>query len=608
VPRPHDAGEASRAAPQARARALLLAALPYAAFALLAALSWNRWIEPYVDSGRELETPWRLRTGAALYRDVRFYHGPLAPYLAAAVDRLAGPSLPARIALSALVALASLEALRRVAGRLLTPGRASLAATLAVATCFFQRPGGCHLFPFSLDTAIAAGAIVWGMLAASGRQSSGGDRLAAAAFSAALLSRPEMGLAALAALAVERRNLRRLAVPAGLSLAAAGAVYAILSAGTPLPVLRREGWLAILGPPQTFRNIYASYAGLDRPALRLAELALAAIVLLLLAAWLAVAAAAASRLRRASGRRAVEAAAAAVLVAGAAVSLHPPDRLAPTLSLFPPLVRVVPPLLVAAAVARLAARILRRPPGTLLAPVPDALLYTAALFAVRLLLAAGYVGPYSAFLLPLPLIVAVAGLFRLADRGAPSIGARLPRLAAAALAVFVLLRAGDLGRIFRHGGWARVPTPAGTLWLTEPVASTTRDALQDLSARLSNGGTLVGFPEGGFFNYVLRLANPLPENQFFPGHLDAAAEAAVIARLAAKPPDALLYANVLAVGHGRDVVRFGQDYLPALDRAVRENFDIAAAYGPGAGPGARVGDPQFFVEIRVPKGRGAAAP
>jgi hypothetical protein len=118
----------------------------------------------------------------------------------------------------------------------------------------------------------------------------------------------------------------------------------------------------------------------------------------------------------------------------------------------------------------------------------------------------------------------------------------------------------------------------------------------------------VGFPEGGFFNYVLRLSNPLPENQFFPGHLDAAAEAAVLARLSAKPPDALLYANVLAVGHGRDVGRFGQDYLMALDRAVRDNFEVAAAYGPGAGPGARVGDPQFFVEIRVPRTESAASP
>ncbi len=288
-----------------------------------------------------------------------------------------------------------------------------------------------------------------------------------------------------------------------------------------------------------------------------------------------------------------------VLAILAAVVSSPPASLAPTLSLFPPLVRVVPPLLVAAAAARLFARLTGREPGRILAAVPDAILYTAALFALRLLLAAGYVGPYSAFLLPLPLLLAAVGLYRLADGAVPQLGARLPRLVTAALAVFVLLRFADLARIFRHDGWASVQTPAGSLWLTEPVASTTREALQDLAARMPAHGTLTGFPEAGFFNYTLGFSNPLPEDQFFPGHLDAAAEAAVIAQLARQPPNAIVYANVLAVGHR--AVGFGRDYLTDLDRYVRENFEPAAAYGPGAGPDPRVGDPQFFVEIRVPR-------
>jgi hypothetical protein len=388
-----------------------------------------------------------------------------------------------------------------------------------------------------------------------------------------------------------------LVLPALLPLAGAGLVYGALSAGTTFATLRREGWLAFVGPPQTFRNIYASYAGLDRPALRLAELALAAVVLLLLASLLAAASALAARSLR--GGPAIEIAAVAILAILAAVCLDPPADLAPTLSLFPPIVRVVPPVLVAAAAGRLFARLSGREPGRLLGAVPDALLYTAALFAARLLLAAGYVGPYSAFLLPLPLLLSTVGLYRLADRAAPALGSRLPRLITAALAIFVLLRCADLARIFRHDGWAKVQTAAGSLWLTEPVASTTSEALQDLAARMPARGTLTGFPEAGFFNYTLRLSNPLPEDQFFPGHLDASAEAAVIAQLTRRPPDAIVYANVLAVGHR--AVRFGRDYLTDLDRFVRENFEVAASYGPGAGSDPRVGDPQFFVEIRVPR-------
>jgi hypothetical protein len=581
----------------ATAREALAAAFPYVVFGLLALLSWNRWIEPYVDSGRELETPWRLSTGQRLYRDVRFYHGPLAPYLAAAIDRVTGPSLPAQIGLAAAIALANLETLRRLARRLLSPGRAALATALIVAVAFFQRPGGCHLFPFSFDTAIAAAAIALAMLHASGRQSAGGDRVAAACLLAALLSRPEMGLAAILALAFERRRARRLLVPAVLPLIAAAAVYAGISAGTPLATLRQEGWLAIIGPPQTFRDIYSSYAGLDRPALRLAELTLAAVVLLLVGSLLAAASAIAARTRRGGG--AFEAVTVAVLAALAAISLDPPEALAPTMSLFPPLVRVVPPLVLAAAVWRATLRVVGRRPASVLEEVPDALLVISGLLGARLLLAAGYVGPYSAFLLPLPLLIALVAVFRLADRAATAVGPRLPRLLSTALGVFLLCRAGDLARIYRHSGWARVGTPAGSLWLTEPVASTTREVLQDLSARIPAGGSLTGFPEAGFFTYVLRLSNPLPQDQFFPGHLDAAAEANAIARLSRQTPDAILYANVLAVGHR--AVRFGADYLPALDRAVRENFEVVASYGPGSGPQARIGDPQFFVEIRVPR-------
>ncbi len=583
--------------PPARTLEAALAALPYAVFLLLALLSWNRWIEPYVDAGRELETPWRLSRGEALYRDVRFYHGPLGPYLAAAVDRAAGPSIPARVALAAVVAVASLEGLRRLARRLFSPVRAPVSTALLVVVCFFQRPGGCHLFPFSLDTAIASAAIVWALAAASGRQSAAGDRAAAILLFAALTSRPEMGLAAIVALALERRSLRRLAVPALLPLLAAAAIYLALSTGTPLPILRREGWLAVVGPPETFRNIYAAYSGLDRPALRLAELALAAVLLLLVGALLAAAAAVAARAKTAGPW--VEAAAVGILASAALATLFPPSGFAETLSLFPPLVRVAPPFVALAGIARLGRRVLPRagagPAGT----IPDALLYTGAFFAARLLLAAGYTGPYSAFLLPLPLLLALAALARLADRAAPALGAGLPGLVTAALAVFACARGVDLARVFRADGWSRVSTPAGAVWLTEPVAAATHAALQDLEARVPAGGTLTGFPEGGFFNYVLALRNPLAQDQFFPGHLDASAEAEAVARLSGHPPDAVLYANVLAVGHGS--VRFGRDYLTDLDRFARERFEAAAAYGPGAGPEPRIGDPQFFVEIRVPR-------
>src|SRR5262245_54944982 len=136
----------------------LAAAVPWIVFVFLALVTWNRWLEPYVDSGRELMVPRRLAQGERLWSDVQFFHGPLGPYLAAIVEGIAAPSLPARTALCAAVAAAHLLALQLLARRWLSPWRGALALSVAVATAVFLRPGG-WLFPFSLDVAIAVAAL-----------------------------------------------------------------------------------------------------------------------------------------------------------------------------------------------------------------------------------------------------------------------------------------------------------------------------------------------------------------------------------------------------------------------------------------------------------------
>jgi len=588
--------------------------LPYGVFLLLAAISWNRWIEPFVDTGRELMVPWRVSRGEALYRDVRFYYGPLAPWLAAAADSVVGRLLAARIALAALVAVLHLEALRRLAGRLATGGLAALAASLAVAVAFFLRPGGCHLFPYSLDTSIAVAAATGALLLATSGGSAPRDRGAAACLLAALLSRPEIGFAALGALAVERflaadaAAKRRLTWLGVLPVLAAAAVYAAVSIGTPAATLAKEGWLAVFFVPPEFRNVYASFAGVDRPGLRSAELGLALFSLVAVGFWLLLAAIEAARLRgrSAAGGRAAGVAAIAALVVVALVSLRPPAAIRDTLALLPPLVRVVPPLLFAAAIAGAVLRLRDRSRTTIVSGVPDSVLFLSLFFGARVFLAAGYVGPYDGFYLPLPVVVATAMLVRAAARVPARIDvsprpAAFPGLVVASLAVFLAARIGALALAYRDPAWSRLVTPAGSLFVPEPVAAATRDALADLERRVPADGSIAGFPEAGFFNWVLGRRNPLAQDQFFPGHLDRAAEEDAIARLRRAPPDAVVLVNVRTAGHGR--AAFGKDYLEELDRFVGANFRPAAAFGPGAGGNPRIGDPGFFIEVRVPAAR-----
>lgn len=571
--------------------------LPYAVFAMLALISWGRWIEPYVDSGRELMVPWRLAHGERLYRDVAFYHGPLGPWLAAGVDLLAGRSLPARILLAAAVALLHVEGLRRLARLLTSERRAALAASLAVALAAFLRPGG-WLFPFSLDASIAVACLTWSLALVNGRGAERRDGATGGFLLAALLARPELGAAGVAAAVIAARHVpRRWLRLAAWPCAAAACGYGAASWGTPLATLVSSGWLAVLRPPPAFRHVYRVYAGLDRPALRLAELALAAIVLLGIAALLAVGARAAGRDR--TGSRVAAAIVTLALAALAAVCLRPPEHFEGTLALLPPLVRIAPPFVLALAGVRIVRALARRSPAPL-PEVPGSVLLVAALFGLRLLLAAGYAGPYNAYFLPLPALLAAVALLRLADASAAPLGHSLPSLTALALAVFLLFRIAVLADLYRGASWSAVATPAGPVRLLEPIASATRLALEDLSGRLRPAGSLVGFPEGGFFNYVLGLRSPLREEQFFPGRLDAEAERLVARRIEEHPPDAVLLANVHAVGEGARA--FGKDYLTELSAAVERRFRPAAAFGPGAGPSAAIGDPQFFVEVLVPRG------
>jgi hypothetical protein len=194
--------------------------------------------------------------------------------------------------------------------------------------------------------------------------------------------------------------------------------------------------------------------------------------------------------------------------------------------------------------------------------------------------------------------VACAALWRAAEKASGSIGPTLPALVTGSLAVLLGFRVLVLADVYRRPGWARVATPAGSVWLTEPVAWTTSLALQDLARRPLPTRTLAGFPEGGFFHYVLGLKNPLPADQFFPGRFDRSGEGELVRRLEQVPPDAVVLVNVHAVGEGARA--FGKDYLVELGSVIERDFRFASAYGPGARPGARIGDPSFFIEVRVP--------
>jgi len=64
-----------------------------AAFGYLLPLSWLKWGDLIIDSGREMLVPERLAAGECLYRDVFYLYGPFSPYFHAGLFKIFGVSL-----------------------------------------------------------------------------------------------------------------------------------------------------------------------------------------------------------------------------------------------------------------------------------------------------------------------------------------------------------------------------------------------------------------------------------------------------------------------------------------------------------------------------------
>ena len=197
----------------ARSRAVAGEALPWlviaAAFVHALAVSWRKWGDVSVDTGRELDLPRRLAEGQLLYRDARFYYGPLAPYVNALLYRIFGVRLDvlvwAGIASAALMTLA----LYRLA-RFFVPRWASAALAVAfIYLCAFAHLYVGAIFNFVLPYTFAAtyGIVVaaWSLVfliehVRSGREAS--FLLSAACLALSALSKVEVFVPAAAAHAV----------------------------------------------------------------------------------------------------------------------------------------------------------------------------------------------------------------------------------------------------------------------------------------------------------------------------------------------------------------------------------------------------------------------
>lgn len=560
-----------------------------------AAANWQRWIDPFVDSAREMIVPARLADGERLYRDVVYHYGPAAPWINAVVIRIFGRRFAALEAVGLLASILLFCSLARLTARAGSRLSAFLAATWGAAVCLGAPAGGSFLFPYSFGTLIALAAAFLCLDQASDARGARSDGLAAGGLALALAAKPEIGAACVLLLLLwllrseERRRLSRQTFRiVGGGLGGAAVAYGIAFAGISLASLSPEGPLALFAPPREWRNVYRLLAGLGDPAraIRATGTALFCGVVLIVLAALAA-------------NIAVRAPRAALfiwtlLIGGLTLFFSLPiggaidDRL-------PPLLEPMPLFALGAGLF------------FLFAPNQEGrgracflLFGFAGAFGSRVLFGLAYgatTTPYSVLAFP---GLAAAAAVLLLDLASRRFAAR-PALAVAWRSRLAILMVGlsvagvaRWHRLLPSDRHLTVQTASGFLSLPAGRALAVRDTLEFLAREARPGDGLSGFPEGGFFNFVTRLSNPLREDQILPGHLTADDERRVAERLESHGPRFVLVANLSTAPFGPSW--FGVDYARDIQRVIDQRYRAAATFGP-APPDAPIGAPDFFVRV-----------
>lgn len=566
-------------------------ALPVLAAIAALAVSWQSWIDPFVDSGREMDVPWRLLQGERLYADITYYYGPVGPWVNALALRLFGNDwLSLELVCAALSALifVLLFRLTRRAGGLLS---AATATTLAAAVCMAAPRGGAFVFPYSSSSLFA---LAGGLLALDAAAAPGSRRrlLGALGIAVALASRLEVGAAAAVALVLAGiRSRHREETRADLQVVAlgaliAGGLYGVALAAIPASSRLADGPFApFLGMPKEWGFLYRMISGVEQPgnASSRMEVSLLLDSLLLAAAgWWAL-----PRVDRPARPARRHRFALAGLLLLAAYLLSPWCVTAKNL---PPLLAILPPVALVAALTLLRQPLEARGRSRFLLFFFSAAVAARVFFGVEV---GPRMGPNAA--LPMPGLLATAAVLAF-DLLAPRLPAPevFKRRLAAVFAVAGILFLYRIERLDHQPRTAKLRTAAGALRLPAVKAAAIAHTLAYLEGNARAGDTLTAFPESGFFNFVTGLRSPLRQDLIVPGVLSGPREAAAVRRIDAFGPRYILLCNRTTAEFGP--AAFGRDYAVELWSDVGRHYVLAATFGPAA-PAAPVGAKDFFIRL-----------
>jgi hypothetical protein len=604
------------------------------------AVSWERWGNPLVDCGREMNQPLRLARGEMLYSDVRHIYGPLSPYINALLYKIFGPSLTVLYADGIFTAILILVTVYWLSRRLMSQAAAAATTLSVMWLCAFKQAGN-YILPYSYSAlhGCALGLISLALLvnflerrtedaeslespvgSATRRPSGVWMSLAAAGIATgfAILAKTEMGLAALSAGIVA---VSLAGYPSVRKTISFGSVFSapavILVLGVYAYIASRVGWHILSYdsllffrhlPPELvyfnkrvsgFDQPLQSIAGIVGAAVRVSALAAAVGTVSVLFTW---------RKRESSPSKVSLSDLTHVSDAGRASYVQ--IWMLFVLSL---LLVVVPfagalnfekgpylamPLLLIALIGIEVVKQFRQPTGQPLRKQTIIVLvvtvYALASLA-RVILRVRSGGAYSSYLLPASVIIFTyvwvqpfADIFRQADTK------RLARnIAIALLMLDVAITSSLLSFRFRDRNTSPITTERGTIISIPDLGRAINEAIEFINRETVPGEPVAVMPEGTSLNFFTDRPNPLREEISTPGYLDQEGEERAIRQLARSNTRFVLVANRATSEFGAEA--FGKDYCQKLMGWIEQNFEPYAIFGVDQDQDQQIGDKAFFI-------------
>ena len=622
-------------APRINKNDLLWVVLIAMSFVFGLAASWERWGNPLVDCGREMNQPLRIVSGQMIYSDVRHIYGPLSPYVNAALYRIFGPSLGVLYAdgiVSAMLILALVYWLsRQMMGR-----AATLAATLSVMwLCAFKQAGN-YILPYSYSAlhGCALGLATLALLVRFVRRDQPETRdqdvvdnrmlgvsrlLIAAGVMAGLttLAKTEMGFAAIAA-GIAAVTLSSIARPgralvlAAMFLAPAlgivGLVYLLIAVKVGWHTLAVDSFLFLRNLPPQLVYFNRRVSGFDQPLQSVGLMIGATLKIASLAFIIATVSLLIANRRRPSS---AEVRLADFSTDAGRVSN---SQLWMLLALSAVLFAAIPllgalqwdkgpylamPILLAGFLAIVGFRYLKR---VLTGGELDSrtlMLIVVAVYALvslaRVILRVRSGGAYSSYLLPTSVIMFTYGWAHpFADLFRDGRARRLARNIAIGLIIADAIgTSGLLAYRYRSRNTHRVDTIRGTMIAQPDIGASVDQAIEFIDREVGAGEPFAVMPEGTSLNFFTGHPNPLREEITTPGFLDLEGEERAIRQLIDSNTQVVMVTNRATPEFGQTV--FGRDYCKKLMGWVEENFEQVAIFGPDHDPSLEIGNKTFFI-------------